>query len=59
MLRIKRKEREELTYLTYNTYLTYKRGFLRRTIMYLKDHSPYLDSSLFVVILRIQLELIC
>jgi len=27
--------------------------------MYLKDHSPYLDSSLFVVNLRIQLELIC
>jgi len=27
--------------------------------MYLKDHSPYPDSSLFVVNLRIQLELIC
>ena len=26
--------------------------------MYLKDHVPYLDSSLFIVILRIQLELI-
>ena len=27
--------------------------------MYLKDHVPYLDSSLFIVIIRIQLELIC
>jgi len=27
--------------------------------MYLRDHSSYLDSSLFVVNLRIQLELIC
>lgn len=27
--------------------------------MYLKDHVPYSDSSLFVVIIRIQLELIC
>jgi len=27
--------------------------------VYLKDHSPYLDSSLFIVNLRIQLELIC
>jgi len=27
--------------------------------VYLKDHSPYPDSSLFVVNLRIQLELIC
>ena len=26
--------------------------------MYLKDHVPYLDSSLFIVIIRIQLELI-
>jgi len=26
--------------------------------VYLKDHSPYLDSSLFVVNLRVQLELI-
>jgi len=24
-----------------NTYLTYKRGFLRRIVMYLKDLSPY------------------
>ena len=59
MLYIKRKEREELIYLIYNTYLTYKRGFLRRIIVYLKDHSPYLDSSLFIVNLKIQLELIC
>jgi len=34
------------------------KGFLRRMVVYLKDHSPYLDSSLFVVNLRIQLELI-
>ena len=34
------------------------KGFLRRIVIYLKDHSPYLDSSLFVVNLRIQLELI-
>jgi len=27
--------------------------------MYLKDLSPYLDSSFLIVILRIQLELIC
>jgi len=24
-----------------NTYLMYKRGFLRRTVVYLKDLSPY------------------
>jgi len=24
-----------------NTYLTYKRGFLRRIVVYLKDLSPY------------------
>jgi len=35
------------------------KGFLRRTDVYLKDHSPYPDSSLFVVNLRIQLGLIC
>jgi len=34
------------------------KGFLRRMVVYLKDHSPYPDSSLFVVNLRIQLELI-
>jgi len=28
-------------YNTYNTYLTYKRGFLRSTVVYLKDLSPY------------------
>jgi len=33
--------------------------FLRRKVVYLKDHSPYPDSSFFVVNLRIQLELIC
>jgi len=27
--------------------------------VYLKDHSPYLDSSFFIVNLRIQLKLIC
>jgi len=32
-------------YNTYNTYLIYKRGFLRSTDVYLKDYSPYLDSS--------------
>jgi len=35
------------------------KGFLRRIVVYLKDHSPYPDSSLFVVNLRIQLKLIC
>jgi len=35
------------------------KGFLRYIVVYLKDHSPYPDSSLFVVNLRIQLELIC
>ena len=34
------------------------KGFLRHKVIYLKDHSPYLDSSLFTVNLRIQLELI-
>jgi len=29
------------------------KGFLRRIVVYLKDYSPYLDSSLFVVNLRI------
>ena len=28
-------------YNTYNTYLMYKRGFLRSTVVYLKDLSPY------------------
>jgi len=35
------------------------KGFLRHMVIYLKDHSPYPDSSLFIVNLRIQLELIC
>ena len=35
------------------------KGFLRRMVVYLKDHNPYPDSSLFIVNLRIQLELIC
>ena len=34
------------------------KGFLRRMVVYLKDHSPYPDSSLFIVNFRIQLELI-
>ena len=35
-------------------YVPYRaKGFLRRIVVYLKDHSPYLDSSLFVVNLRI------
>jgi len=34
------------------------KGFLRRKVVYLKDYSSYLDSSLFIVNLRIQLELI-
>jgi len=29
------------------------KGFLRRMVVYLMDHSPYPDSSLFVVNLRI------
>jgi len=29
------------------------KGFLRHIVMYLKDHSPYLNSSLFIVNLRI------
>jgi len=50
-------------YVIYNradrAYIPYiAKGFLRRIVIYLKDHSPYLDSSLFVVNLRIQLELI-
>jgi len=41
-------------------YVPYKaKGFLRRIVVYLKDYSPYPDSSLFAVNLRIQLELIC
>jgi len=34
------------------------KGFLRRKVIYLKDYSPYPDSSLFIVNFRIQLELI-
>jgi len=35
-------------------YVPYRaKGFLRRIVVYLKDYSPYLDSSLFVVNLRI------
>jgi len=29
------------------------KGFLRRIVVYLKDYSPYPDSSLFIVNLRI------
>jgi len=31
----------DVMFNTDNTYLTYKRGFLRRIVMYLKDLSPY------------------
>ena len=34
-------------------------GFLRRIVVYLRTAVPTKDSSLFIVILRIQLELIC
>jgi len=35
-------------------YIPYKaKRFLRRIVIYLIDYSPYLDSSLFVVNLRI------
>jgi len=33
--------KRDITFNTDNTYLTYKRGFLRGTVMYLKDLSPY------------------
>jgi len=51
-------------YIIYNkvdrVYVPYRaKGFPRRMVVYLKDHSPYPDSSLFVVNPRIQLELIC
>jgi len=40
-------------------HIPYKaKGFLRRIVMYLKNHSPYPDSSLFIINLRIQLKLI-
>ena len=50
-------------YIIYNradrAHVPYRaKGFLRRIVVYLKDYSPYPDSSLFVVNLRIQLELI-
>jgi len=56
-------------YIIYIIYIIYNKvdrahipygakGFLRRIVVYLKDYSFYLDSSLFVVNLRIQLELI-
>jgi len=32
---------KDVTFNTDNTYLTYKRGFLRRMVVYLKDLSPY------------------
>jgi len=31
----------DVIFNTDNTYLTYKRGFLRSTVVYLKDLSPY------------------
>jgi len=46
-------------YGAYRAHVPYgAKGFLRRMVVYLKDYSPYPDSSLFVVNLRIQLELI-
>jgi len=45
--------RREYIYNIYITYITYKRGFLGYIVVYLKDHSPYPDSSLLVVNLRI------
>jgi len=38
-------------YVPYVLYIA--KGFLRRTVVYLKDHSSYPDSSLFIVNLRI------
>jgi len=32
---------KDVIFNTDNTYLTYKRGFLRRIVVYLKDLSPY------------------
>jgi len=47
-------ERSKRTHVYYVHYVPYvAKGFLRCTVMYLKDHSPYLDSSLFIVNLRI------
>jgi len=31
----------DVMFNTDNTHLTYKRGFLRNTVVYLKDFSPY------------------
>jgi len=46
-------------YIPYIPYVPHvAKGFLRRTVVCLKDYSPYLDSSLFIVNLRIQLELV-
>jgi len=33
--------KRDVTFNTDNTYLIYKREFLRRMVMYLKDLSPY------------------
>ena len=44
--------KRDIIFNTDNTYLTYKRGFLRSTVVYLKDLSPYYR-SLLVVNLRI------
>jgi len=47
-----------IIYIIYNradrAHVPYRaKGFLRRIVVYLKDHSPYPDNSLFVVNLRI------
>ena len=52
--RSERSERSKRTYVYYVHYVPHvAKGFLRRTVMYLKDYSSYPDSSLFVVNLRI------
>jgi len=43
----------------YITRTSRTKGILRSQELYLRTVSPYLDSSLFVVNLRIQLKLIC
>ena len=52
--RSERSKRSERTHVYYVYYVPYvAKGFLRRTVVYLKDYSPYPDSSLFIMNLRI------
>jgi len=44
---------KDVTFNIDNMYLIYKRGFLRSTVVYLKDLSPYCRYSLLIVNLRI------